>query len=84
VGEPDVSFRATGSTDPDDDIASWSIDFGDGTSTGGNWTTEPPAEVTHDYGQLGCVCTVVLAVTDFAGHSSSDQMLVDLDNDGLD
>ncbi len=34
VGESSVSFRGTGSTEPDDDIASWSIDFADGTSAG--------------------------------------------------
>lgn len=80
-----VSFRGTGSTDPDDDIVSWSLDFGDGTPpASGTWATDPPAEVTHEYAQ-GCVCTVVLTVTDSAAHSSSDPMLVDVDNDpGLD
>jgi hypothetical protein len=82
VGEPSVSFRGTSSTDPDDDIASWSIDFGGGTSTGGDWPM--PAEVTQDYGQHGCLCTVVLTITDSAGHSSSDPMVVNIDNDGLD
>ena len=81
VAEP-VSFRGTGSTDPDGDIVSWSIDFGDGTTpASGTWATDPPVEVTHDYPQLGCVCTVVLTVTDSAGHSSSDPMLVFVDND---
>jgi hypothetical protein len=81
VAEP-VSFRGTGSTDPDGDIASWSIDFGDGTTpASGTWATDPPVEVSHDYGQLGCVCTVVLTVTDSAGHSRSDPMFVDVDND---
>jgi hypothetical protein len=85
VGESTVSFRGTGSTDPDGDIVSWSIDFGDGTTpASGTWATEPPVEVAHDYGQIVCVCTVVLTVTDSAGHSSSDPMLVDLDNDGFD
>jgi PKD domain len=70
------------STDPDGDIVSWSIDLGDGTTpASGTWATDPPVEVTHDYGQLGCVCSVVLTVTDSAGHSSSDPMLVDGDND---
>lgn len=81
VAEP-VSFRGTGSTDPDGDIVSWSIDFGDGTTpASGTWATNPPVKVTHDYGQLGCVCTVVLTATDSAAHSSSDPMLVDVDND---
>ena len=83
VGDSTVGFRGTGSADPDDDIASWSIDFGDGTSAAsGSWATDPPVEVTHDYGQLGGgVFTVVLTVTDSAGYSSSDPMLVDVDND---
>lgn len=81
VAEP-VSFRGTGSTDPNGDIVSWSIDFGDGTTpASGTWGTDPPVEVTHVYEQLGCVCTVVLTVTDSAGDSSSDPMLVDIDND---
>lgn len=54
-GEPSVNFRGPGSSDPDDDIVSWSIDFGDGTSTGGSWPMPP--EVTHDYGQQTCSCT---------------------------
>lgn len=85
VGEPTVTFRGTGSTDPNGDIVSWSINFGDGTApASGSWITAPPVEVSHDYGVIGCFCTVVLTVTDSAGHSSSDSMLVDLDNDGDD
>ena len=33
------SLRGTSSGDPDSDIASWSIDFGDGTSASGSWST---------------------------------------------
>ena len=40
-----ISFRGTSSSDPDNDIASWSIDFGDGTSASGSWSTDPPTEV---------------------------------------
>ena len=44
-----ISFRGTSSSDPDNDIASWSIDFGDGTSASGSWSTNPPTEVAHTY-----------------------------------
>jgi hypothetical protein len=30
-----------------------------------------------------CACTVVLTVTDSAGHGSSDPLVVNIDNDGL-
>jgi hypothetical protein len=82
------TFRGIGSSDPDSDIASWSLDFGDGTSTSGSWGTAPPAEVAHEYatdasGHLNCngvvnsvsgVCVVILTVTDSAGQSDSDVM----------
>lgn len=79
-------FRATGSSDPDADIASWALDFGDGTSTSGTWSA-PPAQVTHAYplGHDSCasvvsgvsnVCVITLTVTDSAGQSDSDTMLM--------
>ena len=43
------TFRGTSSTDPDNDIVSWSLDFGDGTSVAGDWATNPPTEVSHEY-----------------------------------
>jgi hypothetical protein len=75
-----VSFRGIGSRDPDADITSWSLDFGDGTSTSGSWSTTPPTEITHEYTSpcigvfqsLAGVCTVTLTVTDSAGQSDSD------------
>lgn len=77
-----VTFRGTSSTDPDNDITSWTIDFGDGTSTGGDWRTNPPGEVTHDYtnyfgtcvgvGSSSGICPVTLTVTDAAGQSDSE------------
>lgn len=77
------SFRGTSSTDPDDDIASWSIDFGDGTSTSGGWTTEPPAEVTHSYyvtPSYTVLSDVTLTVMDDAGQSDSDTIsLISID-----
>ena len=70
-----MRFRGTGSSDPDGDIASWSLDFGDGTSVSGTWSA-PPAEVAHEYPQFGsnCIgaCVVTLTVTDSAGQSDSD------------
>jgi len=81
------TFRGTGSSDPDHDIASCSLDFGDGTSASGSWGTAPPAQVTHEYlrdasGNTNCntvvngatVCAVTLTVTDSAGQSDSDVM----------
>jgi hypothetical protein len=74
-----IAFRGTASSDPDGDIASWSIDFGDGTSLNGTWST-PPAQVSHEYarGPGGAVCgsssmcVVTLTVTDSAGQSHSE------------
>jgi len=75
-----ISFRGTSSSDPDNDIASWSIAFGDGTSTSGSWSTNPPTEVAHDYSLLGClgtgVCPVTLTVTDSAGQSASETIVM--------
>jgi hypothetical protein len=74
------TYRGTSSTDPDNDIVSWSIDFGDGTSTGGDWTTNPPTEVAHEYLDHHCpTCSrepATLTVTDSAGQTDSDAQLV--------
>lgn len=79
------SFRGTSSSDPDNDIATWSIDFGDGASASGSWSTDPPTEVGHTYATFGsCVgsgtfargCSVTLTVTDSVGQSDSDTMLM--------
>ena len=77
-----MTFRGTGSSDPDGDLASWSLDFSDGTSVSGTWSS-PPAEVTHAYAFAlgGCtgvfngipnICVVTLTVTDSAGQSATD------------
>ena len=81
-----ISFRGTSSSDPDNDIASWSIDFGDGTSASGSWSTNPPAEVAHTYsasfsncvgfGAFARACPVKLTVTDSAGRSDSETMVM--------
>src|SRR5262245_56280983 len=65
-----VTFRGIGSSDPDGDLASWTLDFGDGTSVSGTWGA-PPTEVVHDY-VAGIFGVVTLTVTDSAGHSDSD------------
>jgi PKD domain-containing protein len=81
-----VRFRGTGSSDPNGDIASWSLDFGDGTSASGAWSA-PPTEVVHAYplGRDNCVgvvngidnvCVITLTVTDSAGQSDSDTLLM--------
>ena len=70
-------FRGTTSSDPDNDIVIWSIDFGDGTSTSGNWSTESPAMIAHTYAGfdvLGGMPAVTLTVTDGAGQSATDTM----------
>ena len=71
-------FRGTSSTDPDNDIASWSIDYSyDGTSTiagpSGDWVTDPPADVLSPDSLEGIFVT--LTVTDSAGQSDSDLMV---------
>lgn len=68
------SFRGTGSSDPDDDLATWSIDFGDGTSTSGSWATEPPTDVSHTFPSFATNATVTLLVTDAGGASDSSSI----------
>jgi len=70
-----VSFRGTSSSDPDGDIASWTLDFGDGTSVSGSWSSAPPTEVVHEYPNFtGDAYVITLTVTDSAGQSHSDAM----------
>ena len=75
------SFRGTSSIDPDDDIRTWSLDFGDGTSVDGDWATNPPSEISHEFFTHYCpTCEqgelITLTVTDSAGHSDSDAQFV--------
>jgi hypothetical protein len=73
-----VTVRGIRSSDPDGDLTTWTLDFGDGTSVSGTWSN-PPVEIAHDYrngvtrcaGPLG-TCLVTLTVTDSAGQSDSD------------
>lgn len=75
-----VEFRGTSSSDPDGDITSWSIDFGDGTSASGDWATEPPADVAHTLSTIASN-VVTLTVIDSAGQSDSDTLLVFFDHE---
>jgi hypothetical protein len=69
------SVRGTSSTDPDNDITSWSIDFCGDTVVSGDWVANPPAEVTHLNSDA---CTVTLTVTDSAGQTDTDTVRVGL------
>jgi hypothetical protein len=78
-----ISFRGIGSIDPDGDISSWSLDFGDGTSVSGDWSTMPPTEVAHQFAVDGCqgnslfgLCVITLTVTDSAGQTHSDKIVM--------
>jgi phospholipase C len=46
-----VRFNATGSSDPDDGISAWELDFGDGQSTSG--VGPPTSPVVHTYTDAG-------------------------------
>jgi hypothetical protein len=71
-------FRGTNSTDPDNNITTWSIDFGDSTSTGDqSFTGNPPTSVTHTYGGTSTY-TVVLTVTDAGGLTSTDTLTIEI------
>ena len=63
-----------------DDIQSWSLDFGDGTSISGDWATNPPSEISHEFFTHCPTCSggalVTLTVTDSAGQSDSDAQFV--------
>ncbi|WP_432081397.1 S8 family serine peptidase [Streptomyces sp. WAC 04229] len=61
--EPSCAFDASGSTDPDGDIASYAWDFGDGERGSG-------VAPSHTYGAAGAY-EVTLTVTDRAGNSDT-------------
>jgi len=75
-----VTLRGSSSTDPDGDLAGWSIAFGDGTVVSGDWATTPPAEVTHEFltgascGFTSSYCHLTLTVTDAHGRSDTDSI----------
>ena len=67
-----LTFRRASSTDPENDITSWSIAFDGVTSAGGAWA-DPPTEVSFHV-TPGRTHEVTLTVTDAAGQSDSDTM----------
>ncbi len=68
-----VTFDGAGSSDPDGSIASWTLAFGDGTSTGGSGSV--PSAITHTY-TSACSCTASLTVTDNQGVQSAPATVV--------
>ena len=72
-----VSFRGSNSTDPDNDITTWTVDFDDGTIASGDWNTAPLTDVTHEYHPRSATCSggycdVTLTVTDSGGRAHTD------------
>ncbi len=63
-----VNFDGSLSSDADDPIASWSLNFGDG-SAPASGSGVPPADVSHSYTRAGTF-TATLLVTDQDGNAS--------------
>ena len=76
--EESIPFRGINSTDPDGDIVSWSIDFGDGSPpASGSWATNPPIDVRHVYGTPpASMLTTTLTLTDAAGLVGTDTLII--------
>jgi len=69
-----ITFDISGSTDPDGTVASYELDYGDGSpkKTG---TAVPTAEFTHEYTEGGTY-TVTLTVTDNDGRIGKDTKII--------
>lgn len=63
-----IGFDGSGSRDPDGDALSYSWDFGDGSAATG-------VSVSHSFASAG-IYTVMLTVSDGAGHAASDGLTV--------
>jgi PKD domain/Glycosyl hydrolase family 26 len=61
-----VTFNTSGTAGTENPIASWTLDFGDGTSASGSG--RPPPTIAHTY--HGNVNTATLSVTDSAGQTN--------------
>jgi phospholipase C/outer membrane protein assembly factor BamB len=66
-----VSFDASGTSDPDASISSWRLSFGDGSSPASGSGAPPSPTATHTYTQAGDY-EVVLSVTDANGESATE------------
>ena len=69
VGPLAVTFSTAGTGDRDGPLASWTLDFGDGTPSAAG-DGDPPATVAHTYATAGTF-TATLTVRDKAGVSAS-------------
>ncbi len=68
-----VTFDGSSSSDPDGSIASWTLDFGDGSSASG--TGAVPSAIAHTY-KSPCACIAALTVTDNQGAPSGPATVV--------
>ena len=68
LGKQDITFDASGSSDPEGPLTAWVWDFGDGSFTSGTL-------VTHQY-QFSGDYTVTLTVTDSAGLEDSIEKVI--------
>jgi PKD repeat protein len=64
-----VAFSTAGSADREGPLASWTLDFGDGTPPASG-TGDPPASIPHTYAAAGTF-TATLTVKDKAGASAT-------------
>jgi phospholipase C len=71
-----VTFDGSQSNAPGDTIASWTLDYGDGT-TPDSGTGQPPSSISHTYTQAGAF-QATLTVTDTTGDSGNTGVAVNV------